>query len=130
MRKAIILLGLFGFCAALLSAQDQDEAKYSEWMKATQQGVVAAKGAITANDDAKVKSEADKLAGIYEQVAGFWKEKGKEDAVKYANATHDAAKALSSANGAEAQTAALTQVTQTCHSCHTVYRNGTHFKGL
>ena len=130
MRKGIILLGLFGFGVAMLSAQDQDEAKYSEWMKSTQQEIMTIKGAITANDDAKVKTEADKLADIYEQVAGFWKEKGKEDAVKLANATHEAAKAVSAASGAEAQNAALTQVQQTCRPCHTVYRNGTHFKGL
>jgi len=130
MRKGIILLGLFGFCASMLSAQDQDEAKYSEWMKATQQEVVSIKGAIAAKDDAKVKAEADKLAGIYEQVASFWKEKGKDDAVKFAEATRASAKAVSDANGADAQTAALTQVTQTCHACHVVYRNGTHFKGL
>jgi len=130
MRKGIILLGLVGFCAALVSAQDQDEAKYSEWMKSTQQEIGAIKGAITAKDDAKVKEEADKLAGIYEHVASFWKEKGKEDAVKLADATRDSAKAVGAASGEEAQTAALTQVTQTCRPCHSVYRNGTHFKGL
>jgi hypothetical protein len=123
MRKAIIL---FGFCAAMLSAQD--EAKYSEWMKSTPQEIGAIKGAIAAKDDAKVKAEADKLAGIYEQVAGFWKEKGKDDAAKLADATRDAAKAVSAASGEEAQTAALQQVQQTCRPCHTVYREGTHIK--
>jgi cytochrome c556 len=123
MRNAIIL---FAFCAAVLSAQD--EAKYSEWMKSTQQEIGTIKGAITANDDAKVKTEADKLAGIYEQVASFWKDKGKEDAVKLADTTRDAAKAVGAANGAEAQTAALQQVMQTCKPCHTVYRQGTHIK--
>jgi cytochrome c556 len=126
MRKVIVLVG---FCVVALSAQDQqDEAKYSEWMKSTQQEIGTIKGAITANDDAKVKAEADKLAGIYEQVASFWKDKGKEDAVKLADTTRDAAKAVGAANGAEAQTAALQQVQQTCRPCHTVYRNGTHFK--
>ena len=128
MRKAIVLLGLFGFSAALLSAQD--EAKYSEWMKATPPQIGAIKSAITAKDDAKVKEEADKLAGIYEQVAGFWKEKGKDDAAKLADATRDAAKAVSAASGAEAQTAALAQVQQTCRPCHSVYREGNHIKGL
>jgi cytochrome c556 len=123
MRKAIIL---FGFCAAMLSAQD--EAKYSEWMKSTPQEIGAIKGAIAAKDDAKVKAEADKLAGIYEQVAGFWKEKGKDDAAKLADATRDAAKAVSAASGEEAQTAALQQVQQTCRPCHSVYREGTHIK--
>ena len=52
------------------------------------------------------------------------------DAVKFADATRDSAKAVGEANGADAQNAALTQVTQTCHACHVVYRNGTHFKGL
>ena len=128
MRKAIILLGLVGFSAALLSAQD--EAKYSEWMKATPQQIGAIKSAIAAKDDAKVKEESDKLAGIYEQVASFWKEKGKDDAVKLADATRDSAKAVSAASGAEAQTAALQQVQQTCRPCHSVYRDGTHIKGL
>lgn len=130
MLKAIVLLGFLGFSAVMLSAQDQDEAKYSEWMRSTQQEIGAIKGAITANDDAKVKAESDKLAGIFEDVAGFWKAKGKEDAVKLADTTRDAAKAVNAASGAEAQNAALQQVMQTCRPCHTVYRNGTHFKGL
>ncbi len=126
MRKAIIFLGVFGFCAAMLSAQD--ETKYSQWMKSTPQEIGAIKSAIAAKDDAKVKEEADKLAGIYEQVASFWKEKGKDDAVKLADATRDAAKAVSAASGAEAQTAALQQVQQTCRPCHSVYRQGDHIK--
>ncbi|HWD97851.1 MAG TPA: hypothetical protein VG345_02390 [Bryobacteraceae bacterium] len=123
MRKAIIL---FGFCAAVLSAQD--EAKYSEWMKSTPQEIGAIKSAIAARDDSKVKAESDKLAGIYEQVASFWKEKGKDDAAKLADATRDAAKAVSAASGEEAQTAALQQVQQTCKPCHSVYREGNHIK--
>lgn len=123
MRKAIIL---FGICAAVVCAQD--DSKYAEWMKATPQEVGAIKNAIAAKDDATVKAEADKLAGIYEQVASFWKEKGKEDAAKLADATRDAAKAVAAANGAEAQTAALQQVQQTCRPCHSVYREGNHIK--
>lgn len=128
MRKGMIL---FGIGAAMLFAQSDGsnaESKYSEWMKSTPKGIGAIKSAIAAKDDATVKTEADKLAGIYEQVADFWKEKGKADAVKLADATRDAAKAVSAAHGTEAQTAALQQVQQTCRPCHSVYREGDHIK--
>jgi cytochrome c556 len=124
MHKVIIL---FGLGAGVICAQ-QEDAQYSQWMKTTQQSINSIKNAINAKDDATVKSEADKLAGIFEEVAGFWKQHDKEDAVKLADTTRDAAKAVAAANGAEAQNAALQQVQQTCRPCHTVYRVGNKIK--
>lgn len=123
MRKVLIL---FGISAAVMFAQD--EAQYQGWMKATPQTIGAIKSAIAAKDDAAVKQNADKLAGIFDQVADFWKAKGKEDAVKLADTSRDAAKAVAAASGPEAQTAALTQVQQTCRPCHSEYRQGDHIK--
>jgi cytochrome c556 len=119
MSRILILLAI---SVAALSAQD--EKTYQSWMKSTPPQINAIKAAITAKDNAKVKEEADKLASTYQEVADFWMKRSKEDAVKMADATRDAAKAVADATTPEAQTAALGEVTKTCGACHKVYREG------
>jgi hypothetical protein len=120
MSRILILLAI---SAAALSAQDASQ--YQSWMKGTPKQINAIKAAITANDSAKIKEEANNLAMTYQEVADFWAKRSKEDAVKMAEATRDAAKAVASANGAEAQNAAVGEVSKTCGACHKVYREGT-----
>jgi hypothetical protein len=116
------ILILFAVCAAVLSAQD--DAAYSAWMKSTPPQVNAIKAAIMANDNAKVKTEANKLADTYQQVADFWAKRQKDDAVKMAQATRDAAKEVAAASDADSQNAAVAKAQATCGGCHRVYREG------
>ena len=78
-----------------------------------------------ANDNAKVKEEADKLADTFEKVADFWSKRNKEDAVMMANATRDAAKQIADSKTPAEQNAAVAKVQQTCAPCHKEYREGT-----
>jgi cytochrome c556 len=119
MSRILILLALG---VAVLSAQD--EKTYQSWMKGTPPQINAIKATITAKDNAKVKEEADKLAATFQSVADFWSARQKQDAVKMAEATRDAAKAVGDASTPEAQTAALGEVQMTCGACHKVYREG------
>lgn len=125
MFRILILLAI---SVAMLSAQD--ETTYQSWMKSTPPTINAIKAAIMANDTAKVKEEANKLAMTYQEVADFWMKRNQAEAVKMAEATRDAIKAVADANGAAAQNAAVGEVGKTCGACHKVYREGTpgHFK--
>jgi hypothetical protein len=116
------ILILFAICAAVLSAQD--EAAYSAWMKGTPPQVNAIKAAIMAKDNAAVATEANKLAATFQQVADFWKTRQKDDAVKMAEATRDAAKEVAAAKDADAQNAGVAKAQATCGGCHRVYREG------
>ena len=120
MSRFLILLAM---CAAVVSAQD--ETAYTAWMKSTPPQVNAIKAAIMANDNAKVAAEANKLAGTFQQVADFWTKRQKDDAVKMAQATRDAAKEIAAASNADAQNAAVAKAQATCGGCHRVYREGT-----
>jgi len=117
------ILILFAICAAVVSAQD--ETAYSAWMKGVPPQVAAIRAAIMANDNAKVAAEANKLADTFEQVADFWAKRQKDDAVKMAQATRDAAKEVAGATGADAQNAGVMKIQGTCGACHRVYREGT-----
>jgi len=116
------ILALLAISVGVVSAQD--DATYQAWMKATPGQVTAIRNAIMAGDNAKVKMEASKLADMFQQVADFWQKRMKEDAVKMAQATRDAAKEVAAATTAETQTAGVTKIQGTCGGCHRVYREG------
>jgi hypothetical protein len=117
------LLILIIICVGAVSAQD--DAAYSAWMKSTPPQINAIKAAIMANDNAKVATEAGKLADTFQHVADFWMKKQKDDAVKMAQATRDAALEIASSNTPDTQNAAVMKVQGTCSGCHRVYREGT-----
>jgi hypothetical protein len=122
-RGMFRILVLFTISVALVSAQD--EAAYSALMKATPPQVNAIRAAIMANDNAKVATEATKLADMFQQVSDFWTKKQKDDAVKMAQSARDAAKEIGAAKDADAQNAAVMKLQGTCGGCHRVYREGT-----
>jgi hypothetical protein len=117
------LLILITICVGAVSAQD--DAAYSAWMKSTPPQINAIKAAIMANDNAKVATEAGKLADTFQHIADFWMKKQKDDAVKMAQATRDAALEIASSNTPDTQNAAVAKVQGTCGGCHRVYREGT-----
>ena len=119
MSRILVLLAL---CAAVVSAQD--ETAYSAWTKSVPPQVNAIKAAIMAGDNAKVATEANKLADTFQQVGDFWTKRQKDDAVKMAQATRDAAKEIAAATTPDAQNAAVTKAQGTCGGCHRVYREG------
>jgi hypothetical protein len=113
---------LFAICAGVVSAQD--ETTYQGWMKGVPPQVAAVRAAIMAGDNAKVAAEANKLADTFQQVSDFWAKRMKDDAVKMAQATRDAAKETAAATTADAQNAGVMKIQGTCGACHRVYREG------
>jgi hypothetical protein len=116
-------LVLITICVSAVSAQDN--AEYAAWMKSTPVQINAIKAAIMAKDNAKVTTEAGKLADTFQHVADFWMKRQKDDAVKMAQATRDAALEVASASTEDAQNAGVMKVQGTCGACHRAYREGT-----
>ena len=93
-------------------------------MKSVPPQVNAIKAATMSKDNAAVKTEANKLADTFQQVADFWTKRMKDDAVKMAQAARDAAKEAAAATDADAQNAAVAKAQATCGGCHRAYREG------
>lgn len=128
MRLATLLVAVFAFCLAGFA---QDElAQYQTWMKGAAKGNGGAKKAIAAKDVAAASAAAKDAADNFDSMAKFWKAKGKDDAVKFAETARDAAKAAAAATTSEDQQAAMAKVGGTCMGCHSVYREGSAFKGM
>jgi cytochrome c556 len=129
MRKITIFVFALAFSALGLFAQDE-LAQYQTWMK----GAVAARGgaqtAVNANDAAGAAAKFKDMADNFDHIAAFWKSKGKDDAVKFAEGARDAAKAGAESTSIDDQKAALAKAAPNCGGCHAIYRDGTKFKGL
>jgi cytochrome c556 len=129
MRLATILATVFAFCLAGLMAQDE-LTQYQTWMKSAAGARGAAMKGVQAKDVAATAASAKTAADAFDSMAGFWKNKGKSDAVTFAETARDAAKAAAAATTPEDQQAALAKIGPTCMGCHAVYRDGQKFKGL
>lgn len=129
MRKAAIFISALVFSAFGLCAQD-DLAQYQTWMKTAAGANGAIRGLASSGDTAGVSAKAKDMAEAFDQIATFWKAKGKDDAMNLAITARDAAKAASAASSIDDQKAALAKVMPTCMGCHATYRDGNKFKGM
>jgi hypothetical protein len=129
MRKAAIFISALVFGAFGLCAQD-DLAQYQTWMKTAAGANGAIRGAVTAGDSATVSAKAKDMAEAFDQIAAYWKAKGKDDAMNFAVSARDAAKTASAASSIDDQKAALAKVGPTCMGCHAIYRDGSKFKAI
>lgn len=129
MRLALIFVTVFAFSLAGLMAQDE-LAQFQTWMKAGAGGQRAAMKAVQGSDVAAAKAAAKDSADAFESIAGFFKAKGKDDGVKFAESARDAAKAASEASTMEDVQANLAKMGPNCNGCHMQYRMGNAFKGL
>ena len=130
MRQATILISALAVGAFALFAQDE-LATYQRSMRAA---AAAANGAmhdaLTANDTATVSAKAKDMSAAFDTIAAFWKAKGKDDAVKFAEAASAAGKAAAAATTIDDQKAAMGKAGANCLACHALYRDGNKFKGL
>jgi Cytochrome C' len=119
----------FKFTAALLlaaglTAVAEEYPEFVTWMKTTG----------TASDELKKMEQktgeqamrrAERIAGAYENMIGFWRQRNTSDAVKWSEDGKAAAMQLASAayaNDAEKANAALKALNGTCRSCHEAHR--------
>lgn len=122
MKRTLLLISVLSIFAGFSVAQD--DAVYSSWMKSINPSMTAIRSAIAAKDNPTVAAEANKLAGTFEQVSGFWTQRKADDAVGFAKAARDGARALAAATDPDAQNAALATINAQCGSCHRAHRDG------
>ncbi len=99
-------------------------------MKAAAAASGALNKAIMEKDAAAVKANSETMVSNFGWIATFFKDKGKDDGVKFATAASDAAKAVAAASTPEDMAAAAQKIRPTCGGCHMVYRAGSAFKGM
>jgi hypothetical protein len=123
--KKTLLLFVIGIATLASIGLAQDEKDYQTWMKTVQ----ATNGTLRKNIEAKMgdaaAADADKLSGVFKQVAAFWEMKGGADAVsaaqKAALTSDQISMAAKSGNWTEAS-AGLTTLGGTCGGCHMAHR--------
>ena len=115
MCKICILVWLSGLFALPLSAQD--DRQYQEWMRSMFPSVAAIRNAP---DNAAAAAAATKLADTFDQVAAYWNSKQSPDALGFAEAARDAARAIAAGNGDK--TANLRKIQAQCMGCHAAHR--------
>src|SRR5215208_2510687 len=116
--------GLVACAAAGLSLFAQEDAEFSEWMKAKGDANGALRKMEQKTGPEAVKN-AERMAGIYEKMIGFWRQRNAVDAVKWSEEGKAAATQLVSAahsGDAAKASAAFGVMGGTCKSCHDVYR--------
>src|SRR5215471_4838139 len=115
MCKACIFVWLSVVVALPLSAQDDKQ--FQEWMRSMFPSI----GAIrSASDSAAASAAASKLADTFDKVAGYWSSKQSDDALGFAEAARDAARAIAAGNGDK--TANLRKIQAQCSGCHMAHR--------
>ncbi|MDE3195500.1 MAG: cytochrome c [Acidobacteriota bacterium] len=129
MRLTAIFVIVSAFSLVGLMAQD-DLAQFQPLMKAAAGGQRAAMQAVQGGDAAAAKAGAKDAAENLDKIAAFFKAKGKDDAVKFAEEARDAAKAASEAGSVEDIQANLRKMGPNCQGCHAQYRMGNAFKNL
>lgn len=120
----IFLTALFCFCALGGAAIAQDDAEFQQWMKATG----AELGALRKMDDKtgpEAAASAEKVSGLYEQVAGYFAKKNVADATQMSQdgkVAADELAAAAKAGDSEKANAAFKSLGGTCKGCHDAHR--------
>jgi hypothetical protein len=109
---------------APLQTTPEEVNTYQGWMTSLQPQVGAVRKVMGGKDDAVTAAEANKLAAILDNVAGFWKTRQNADALGFAVSGRDAAKSLASATTPLERTVALKKVQDACAGCHLAHRSG------
>ena len=116
---------LIAICAlASTVAFGQDDAAYQGYMKAVGPSFGPLRMAVMAKDTAGAAAAGTKLAATFSDVLAYWQKKNVADAIMFATAARDAAKAIAGSNNAEAQAASLMTLQQQCGGCHMAHRGG------
>jgi mono/diheme cytochrome c family protein len=115
MRKTFLLFGIPSLFGVTLTAQIDPQ--YQGWMRSMLPSLAAIQKAA---DNAAAADAATKLAETFDQVAAYWKPKQSPDAVGFAEAARDAAKAI--AAGSADKAANLRKIQAQCNGCHMAHR--------
>ncbi len=112
-----IFLAALIFPVAVAAQVAPVDPQYQAWMKSMQPSLMAIRNAP---NNAAMAEAANKLADTFDHVAMYWKAKQTADAVGFAEAARDAAKAIAAGTGDKL--ANLDKIEQQCGACHAAHR--------
>ena len=124
--KLLFLLAVLAvsFCTALSTVravEAMDEKSFQKLMKEVGKTSKSMKDNATTKNAEVVQKDATRVAEIYTQMAGFWKARNTEDAVKWSTESATAAKAAAAAAKAgdwELVKTSWGGVGKNCKACH------------
>lgn len=122
--RNLFALGCSGAACALMLYAAADEAKYRENMKQIGPTCSGLGKKIAAKDES-ASADAKKLAGWFEEVHNFWKEKKAGDAMAFSITASDQFKLIAreTASGNwDAAGESFKRATATCAGCHQAHR--------
>jgi cytochrome c556 len=126
--KIKLLLGitLFAFSLTRLhAAETLDEKQFQKLMKVVGKVAKEFKGNLEAKNGAVIEKDATAAADAYKQMAGFWKARKADDAVKWSEESATGAAATATAAKAgdwDKAKASWGAVGKNCKGCHDAYR--------
>ena len=118
MRTSLFSVTVAIGCVTLALAAISDD-EYKVQMQSIGANVTAIRGAA---DSPAAAPAARNLVETFTKVAEYWKAKNAQDAVGFAEAARDAARAIADGQGDKAEN--LTKLQQQCGGCHTAHRGG------
>ena len=120
--KLLCLLALLAFSLSTVrAAEAMDEKSFQKLMKEVGKASKAMKDNATAKNAAVVQKDATRVAEIYTQMAGFWKARKTDDAVKWSEDSATAATATAAAAQAgdwDKVKTSWSGVGKNCKACH------------
>ena len=120
MKATLIGLIMFGCTAAIAAEYPQLTAGMKMLGSAS-----GALGKLERKTGPSAVGSAERIASVYEEMIGFWRQKDADDAVKWSEQGKAAAVQLenaANAGNADAAEAAMKVLSGTCQSCHEAYR--------
>ena len=105
-------------------AMAQEDEAFTAGMKAIN-GATGALRKMEKKAGPEAVASAEKIAGVYEEMIGFWRQRNAADAVKASEEGKSAALSLASAasaGDADKAAAAFSTLSGTCKSCHDAHR--------
>ena len=117
----------FVVCLVCLTAVAwaQDESDYQKWMKTVGPTVASLNKNLAAKSGDAAAADAKTLAGIFDQVHGYWQKKSVDDAVKFAADAQSGFKQvgdLAAAGKFDEASAAVKTTQANCAGCHMAHR--------
>ncbi len=124
MKATLFGAVLFTFAAGLVAAEYPE---FTAGMKALG-NVSGTLRKVDKKTGPEVVRGAERMAAVYEEMIGFWRQRGAANAVKWSEEGKAAAVQMASAanaGDAEKVDAAMKALNGTCQSCHEAYRERT-----
>jgi hypothetical protein len=125
MKRVLPMIMLILAALIAVAAAAQEDADYTSWMKQVDDANGSLRKELKAKAGDVATDDAGKLAGLFDQVGQFWKNRNADDAVKFAADAASGFKQVAgfaSAGKFDEASAVLKSTQADCSGCHKAHR--------